>query len=449
MKKPLDLLNGPLLPIIFRLAGPAALMMLLQGFYNYVDTYFVGFLGADALAGISTASFILWMTFALAQLLSVGAAAKVARRIGEGDRAEADRTALRAILYAAAFGALVAAALQLVMDYLFAMMNTTAAVADYGRAYLQPLIIGMPLIFLSFMFNALFGAAGDTRSPLLIMFFSLAFNAFLDPILIFGLAGAPALGIGGAGWAAVAARLFWTLLAVRRLTARGGAISLDRHGKLGLGWRDAIDTARIGAPKAATGVLFSGVYMALTRVAATFGTPHIAALRIGHIYEGISFMSALGFSIASGALVGQNLGAGQVRRAARAAWMSAGLVAVFTTAVAIAFRLVPHELAGVFSTDPQVVDAAAAYLLILAWSQNFMGVELVLEGSFSGAGNTIPPMAVQLPLTVLRYPVAVLLAFSAGMGVTGIWWAISGSSILKCLLLAWWFSKGKWSEARV
>jgi len=309
--------------------------------------------------------------------------------------------------------------------------------------------MGMPLIALAFMFNSIFAASGDTRTPFLIMLLSLLLNAVLDPLLIFGLAGFPELGIAGASWATIIARGLWILLAFRRLTSSRSHIRLRTHGRLGLDVNDILTTVRIGAPKALTGSLFSGVYIALTRITSAFGTPNIAALRIGHIYEGMSFLSALGFSIAASTLVGQNLGAGQPRRAAKAAWTSAGIVASFTAAVGLVFYLFPDQLGSVFSRDGNVISAAALYLTILALSQPFMGVEIVLEGSFAGAGNTVPPMIVQLPLTLMRYPVAYVLAFHTNLGVAGVWWAISGSSVLKCVALAWWFGRGRWAKTVV
>ena len=444
-----DLTSGPLLPGILRLAGPAVLMMLLQGFYNYVDTYFVGHLGADALAGISTGSFILWMTFALAHLMGVGVGAKVARRIGEQDRNEADRTALRGMIYTLVWAAMVAGGLALIAPQFFRLMHTPLAVTDQGMTYLTPLVIGMPLIFLSFTVNTIFISAGDSRTPFLIMFLSLLLNALLDPLLIFGWAGFPELGIAGAAWATVAARLFWLLLAFRLLLRPDGAVSLNRHGKLGAGLADAMSIVRIGAPKAATGVLFSGVYMALTRITSHFGTPNIAALRIGHIYEGLSFFVALGFSVAAGALVGQNLGARQVERARHGAWMTVGLVVVYACGVGLLFRLAAPHLAAMFSDDAAVIQAAAAYLLILAWSQPFMSAGIVLEGGFSGAGNTVPPMVVQIPLMLARYPVGYLLAFHTGLGIDGVWWAISGSSMVVAISLGFWFRRGRWVGVEV
>jgi len=448
MKK-VDLTAGPLLFNILRLSMPAVLMMLLQTLYNYVDTYFVGFLGAEALAGISTGSFILWLTFALAHLASAGIGAKVARRIGEGNRREADRTVLRGFFYSSGLAMLVAVILAWLIPALFTLMQTAPAVTRLGIGYLRPQLFGMPLIFLSFLINLVFTAAGDTRTPLIIMLLSLALNAVLDPVLIFGAAGWSGWGIAGAAWATVIARLLWLALALRELTRPGSVVSLRAHGRLGAGWRDALEVARIGAPKAATGVLFALVYMTLTRITTRFGVPYVAALRIGHIYEGLTFMAAMGFSVATGAAVGQNLGAGRPARAGRAAWSSSLIMAVYSSIIGLLFYLFAEELAGVFSPDPSVRHAAAVYLMILALSQPFMAVEAVLEGAFSGAGNTLPPMSVQLPLTVARYPLAYLLAFHTDLGVAGVWWAISGSTVVKCLLLMWWFSKKRWARIRV
>jgi len=444
-----QLTSEPLWHGIFRLAGPAVLMMVLQGTYNYVDTYFVGYLGADALAGISTGGFVLWMTFALAQLVTVGVTAKVARRIGEQNRVEADRTAVRGILFSVFSAMVIAIPLYFLLPSLFAFMETTASVTQLGTDYMIPMIITLPTIFLSFVVNGVLSAAGDTRTPFVLMFVSLLANALLAPMMIFGWGGLPALGVAGAAWATALCRIFYTILAWFSLQRTNSVISFKTHGRLNLRFSEFWEVLRIGAPKTATGILFALVYMALTRITSHFGTPNVAALRIGHIYEGLSFFVAMGFAMAAGTLVGQNLGARQPRRAAQAAWVTSLIVGLCTALVAVLFRFGSVILSRVFSSDAQVITAASEYLLILAWSQPFMGIELVLEGCFNGAGDTLPPMAIQLPLTVMRYPIALLLSFAAGWGVEGVWWAISGTSIVKCLLLIWWFGRGRWAKTVV
>jgi Na+-driven multidrug efflux pump len=108
-----------------------------------------------------------------------------------------------------------------------------------------------------------------------------------------------------------------------------------------------------------------------------------------------------------------------------------------------------HAISSVFSSDPATIAASADYLRILAYSQVFMGLEIVLSGAFAGAGDTVPPMIVFVPLNVARIPLAYLLAHTFGLGVLGVWWAISGTSILKGSIIALWFCHGGWKEKRV
>ncbi|MEJ2726490.1 MAG: MATE family efflux transporter [Deltaproteobacteria bacterium] len=189
--------------------------------------------------------------------------------------------------------------------------------------------------------------------------------------------------------------------------------------------------------------------MVITRLPAHYGPEYVAALRIGHTVEGLSFFLALGFSIATATCLGQNLGARQPERAERCGWISAGIVAVVLFVLSLFFFFFAHEISAVFTPDSNTVSASATYLKILAVSQVFMGAEIVLGGAFSGAGDTVPPMAIFVPLNLARIPMAYLLAGPVGLGVSGVWWAISGTSIFKGLVIAFWFSRGRWKSKSV
>jgi Na+-driven multidrug efflux pump len=153
--------------------------------------------------------------------------------------------------------------------------------------------------------------------------------------------------------------------------------------------------------------------------------------------------------LATAALVGQNLGAGKPRRAGRFAWSAAGLTAGVLLLFSIGFFLLDEQIASVFNRDPQTVAAGATYVRILAWSQVFMGLEIVLGGGFNGAGHTLPPMLVAVTFNLARIPLAYALADGLGWGVEGVWWAISGTSILKGLLLVVLFGTGGWARRQV
>jgi Na+-driven multidrug efflux pump len=463
--------DGPLAPIIFRLAGPVVLMMYLQGAYNIIDTIWVGqLLGKYALAGIATGGFVLWSIFGLTNLATVGIMATLARRIGEGDLPRAESAATKGLLYAFVLSLAVGTVLWFLVETLFQLMGTDPRVTHEGVRYLRVLLIGCPLIFLSFMIQRIFQAAGDTETPMWLMFFALILNTFLDPVLMLGLFGLPRLGVAGAALATLFARLFMVVFGIlllmrrKRITVRaishpllryfphalpfitGGYLKLRPVATAGWDWGLFLSTLRIGLPNAVSQTLFPVVYMILTRLPAAYGPEYIAALRIGHTVEGISFFLALGFSIATATCVGQNMGAGKPARAARSGWMASWIVAAILALFSLLFYLFSSRISAVFSPDPGAIQASATYLEILSISQVFMGMEIVLVGAFSGAGDTVPPLAILGPLNLSRIPLAYWLAGSAGLGINGVWWAISGTSILKGIVLAFWFARGRWKQ---
>ena len=466
--------DGPLIPVILRLAGPAVLMMYLQGAYNIIDTIWVGrLLGNVALAGIATGGFVLWSIFGLTSLVSVGIMAKLARRIGENDLQGAELIATRGLWYAFVLSLVIGAALWFMVPSLFRLMGTDPQVTAQGTGYLRVLLVGCPFIFLSFTLQRIFQAVGDTVTPMWLMFFTLMINTVLDPVLMLGMFGFPRLGVAGAALATVIARLFmvasgiWLLLGKKRISTKPlpypllrnlphavptitkGFIGLRPGEVAGWDWKLFGSMLAIGLPGAVSQILFPLVYMIITRLPASYGPEYIAALRIGHTVEGISFFLAFGFSIATATCLGQNLGAQKADRAARSGWIATGIVVLTLFVFSVFFFIFPRQIGTVFSSEPNAIEASAAYLKILAVSQIFMGIEIVLSGAFSGAGDTLPPMAITVPINLARIPLAYILAEDVGLGINGVWWAISGTSILKGLAMAFWFSRGGWKRKKV
>ena len=466
--------EGPLLPVILRLAGPVVLMMYLQGAYNIIDTIWVGqLLGKFALAGIATGGFVLWSIFGLTSLVSVGTSAMLARRIGEGNLAKAEYVAAKGLCCALLLSVFVGSALWFMVPALFRLMGTNSEVTELGTTYLRVILMGCPLIFLSFTLQRIFQAEGDTVTPMWLMFFTLLINTALDPVLMLGMFGFPKLGVAGAALATVIARFFmvafgiWLIVGKRRIQTRRLRSALLRYvphsrpviaaGRLRLrldetttpDWRVFGSMLRIGIPMTVSQVLFPFVYMIITRLPAAYGPEYIAALRIGHTVEGVSFFLALGFSIATATCLGQNLGAGKPVRAARAGWIATEIVVGILFVFSVLFYLFSRQIGSVFSPDVDAIKASATYLEILAFSQVFMGIEIVLAGAFSGAGDTVPPMVITVPLNLARIPLAYLLAGPLGLGINGVWWTISGTSIAKGLIIAFWFYRGRWKSKKV
>lgn len=167
---------------------------------------------------------------------------------------------------------------------------------------------------------------------------------------------------------------------------------------------------------------------------------------IGNRMESLSYLTCHGFSIAASTMVGQNLGAGKPDRAARGAWGATGLAVGITAAVGIFFIVIPGAIASIFTADPAVHKIAVDYLIILGISQATMACEMVLEGSFSGAGNTLPPMLIAIPGAIVRIPLAYFLALHAGWGINGVWWTLTITSVAKAAILIFWFRRGDWKK---
>lgn len=427
---------------IARFALPAVASSLLMTLFASVDAFWVGTrLGSDGLAAVSTSLFWIWMMVALGEMVGVGLTAVAARRHGEGREAAAARVAGDALLFALVIGAIVAVAGLLALRHLFVAMETSAGVTALGVRYLGAYLVGIPLLYGFFAIDATFRAAGDTRTPFVLLVASVIVTLVLDPALMLGWWGLPRLGIIGAAIATVCTRGAAFVMGLV-MAARRGLLAFGRPQLSSI-----VAVCRVGLPTAVTGIVFSIIYIVVTRTAARFGTPALAALGIGHRVESWLFMVGVGFGAATAAIVGQNLGAGDVRRAERAGWLSVGICSTLGVAACVIDLAYAEHLAALFTHDPAVIMEAARYLRIAAISQLGICAEIVLEGALGGAGETLPPMLASSGFTISRIP---LVAVAADRwGSVGIWWTISLTAIGRALSMIGLWRLGRWKRKSV
>jgi putative MATE family efflux protein len=423
-------------------AFPAVASNLLMTLFASADAYWVGTrLGPAGLAAVSTSVFWIWGIVSVAEMVSVGLTAVAARRHGEGRADEAARTCADALLLALALGAVIAVAGLAWLPDLLGIMRTPPEVRTLGRTYLGTYLVGAPVIFAFFAVDAAFRAAGDTRTPLVLLVASVIVTLVLDPVLILGWGPVPPLGIAGAAVALVVTRGAAGVVGVLLLTRRGMLTwGMPRLGPM-------LTVSRIGLPMAAWGVVFSLVYVLMTRTTTQFGTPALAALGIGHRVESWLHMVGVGFGAAAAAIVGQNLGAGHPERARRAGWLTTWYATIPGLAFALALLVAPQAFAGLFTTDATVLAEAALYLRIITPAVVVLTAELVLEGALGGAGDTLPPMLTSTSLTLLRVPLAAWAA--TRMGVAGVWWVISLTALGRGVAMLALWKWGRWAERRV
>jgi len=427
---------------VLRLAAPAVAMMACHFSFNLIDSIWVGrLIGPAALASVSTAGFYIWVALSLGEMVEIGLIAVAARRHGEGHPERAARVAAAAVVYALLAGVGVSIVGWSAAGTMFRVMTVPPEVATLGHAYLSTWLLGAPLVFGFFAIEATFRASGDTRTPFLMLAGSVGVSIALDPLLIAGVGPFPRLGVEGAALASVMVRgggfLLGLVIALRRGLVRVAAPD----------WRAIPTIIRIGAPLSLAGVLLSIIYMWLTRFTSRFGTPALAALGVGHKMEGLGFIAISGFALAASALVGQNLGARQEARAREAVRLTVGYCLVVTVTTAVAFLLIPGRLVALFTHDAQVIKDGVLYLRVISFAQIGQSFELILEGALAGAGYTFWPQIVSTSLTAMRIPLGAW--WSRGIGLLGIWLALSVTAISRGIAMIVFWKAGRWHAVRV
>ena len=427
------MVSGAIDRAILHLGAPAALAALLQAGFLVVDTFWLGRVGPVALAAASTAGFTMWLAQTLGDGAAAGSGSVLARAIGDADDAGAGRAAAAGQSLGVWGSAIVSAAGLLTSHATFAFMGTDASVTGEGLKYMWVVFAGMPLYFLFVWLSAAFRAVGDAQTPLRLLALAAVVNLVVDPILIFGLGFLPGLGVAGAALATVASWFVastWGWVLIGRLGIRPRVLAFLKP-PLDETWR----ALKVGLPLGFEGALFSLIYILLTRVITGFGTPAVAALGVGHKLEVLNYFVCAGMGAAATTLVGQNLGAGEPRRAVRSAWRALFLTCLPVGAITVALVAFPEVAIGVFSRDAQVVGAGLTYVLLVGMTQLFMAAEVVMLGAFAGAQWTAWPAMMVVGLTALRVPLSMWLV-ARGWGVEAVWFAIASTTVAKGTILA-------------
>jgi putative MATE family efflux protein len=427
------------------LAWPVFLARALHTLYGVADTVWVGRLGAEAVAAVSTGFFASWALIGVGTMLVAGVTGLVSQAVGAGRDEEAARVVSTGLILAAVTGVAVAAIGWFGAPLLFRALFDDPQVVALGSTYLSMISLAAPAMYAVFVVEATYRSCGDSRTPMLITLTGTALNVVLDPLLILGVGPLPQLGVAGAAAAtllgesaslALAAALTLRGRFPLRLAGAGASFSALRAGQI----------LRIGFPETVIDVLFSSVYLLLAHITGSFGAAATAALGIVNRLESVTYLTAAAIGMAVAAMVGQNLGARQPGRAEASARSGGVVVTGVAGVLTVVFLVAPHPVVALFTRDPAVAEQAALFLRIVAVSQVFMGWELVYGQAFVGAGDTLPPMVISVGISLARIPLAWWLAFHTAAGTAVIWWTISLTGILRGVLLVAWFRRGRWKE---
>ncbi len=434
-----DLTEGNILKSLIKLALPIMGTSFIQMAYNMVDMIWIGKLGSKAVAAVGTAGFFTWLAMAFIIIPKMGAEIGVAQSIGRKNETETKSYIRQAIQLGIIFGLLYGAFLLLFRKNIIAFFNLgDADVIEMALNYLVIVAIGILFYFINPVFTGILNGYGDSKTPFIINTIGLITNIILDPLLILGIGPFPLLGVKGAAIATVSSQLLVTIIFITFFINKTELFKefdlLQRPDKKILN-----SIINLGFPAALQSGLFTIFSMFIARIIAAWGPVPIAVQKVGSQIEAISWMTASGFATALSTFVGQNYGAKKWHRIYKGYFISLGIVTIIGVIATVLLIFGAEPIFTIFIKEEEAISKGIVYLRILGLSQLFMCIEIASAGAFNGIGKTIPPSIVGIIFNGLRIPAAIFLSSATILGLEGVWWSISVSSIFKGVILTSWF----------
>ena len=429
-----NLTKGPILKTLTKLAIPIMASSFLGTLYNITDMAWIGLLGSKAVAGVGVGGMFTWLSQGLAAMARMGGQVQVAQCIGRGERDRAHGFAQAAVQLATLMGMAYAVISLLFTRQMVAFFQLTDPEAQTAALAYTKIACGLIVFsFLTLTMTGLYTAQGDSKTPFLANLIGLVTNMILDPVLILGPGPFPKLGVVGAAIATVTAQAI-----VMTIMILGVFIQKKENVLKGISLTAKIPKeylsgiCRIGIPTAIQGMAYCAISMVLTRMVSAYGAEAVATQRVGGQIESISWNTADGFAAALNAFIAQNYGAGKMDRVRKGYRASLWTVGIWGLLISFVFICFPQAIADIFFHEPKAVATAVGYLVIIGLSEAFMCVELTTVGALSGLGRTRLCSIISITFTSARIPLAIILG--GLIGLSGIWWALSVTSIVKGII---------------
>jgi putative MATE family efflux protein len=445
-----DFTSGPILKSLVALALPIVFANLMQTAYQLVDTFWVGRLGAEAVAAVSLSFPIIFLLISLGGGLGIAGTILVAQYKGRNDRKQVDYISAQTVLMMVIVSIVVSVVGYFISAPVMGLMGAEAKVLPQAVSYLQISFIGLTFMFLFFVYQSLMRGVGDVKTPLYIVIGTVVLNLILDPLFIMGYGPVPGYGVAGAAIATIATQGVAAIIGMFMLF--GGKYGIH------LKWKNLkFDFALVkrmfflGFPASVAQSSRALGMAVMAFLVATFGTLVVASYGIGARIFSFIIIPAMGISMATSTLVGQNIGAGKVERAVKITRFGAIVTFVFLTLLGIVFFIFAEPITAAFiPNDPDVIASGSLFVKIMALSFGFIGIQFTINGTFMGAGNTgVSMMLSIISFWIIQFPIAYLLSKHTNLSEIGIWWSLPISNILTAFIAMLWYAKGDWKKKKL
>lgn len=421
-------------PVIF---GVATLIS-----FNVVDTFFISLLGTDPLAAVSFTFPVTFTVVSLAIGLGIGTSAVIARKYGSDRPDEAHFDGFSALSVSAILVAVLAVIGYVLMEPIFSLLQAQPRLMPLIREYMSLWFFGCVMLVTPMVGNAVLRAAGDTRTPSLIMASGGLANAIFDPILIFGWGPIPAMGVEGAALASVIS-WFSGVLLVFWLLSRNKLVSFTPANGLNFlaAWvKSAREVLKIGMPAAGANMLTPLAMSVMTAIVAAYGAPAVAAFGVGSRLESLASVIILALSMSLPPLISQNYGADRIDRVQQAYRTALKSVLIIQAVIYLLMLATAHWIAMAFAEEKAVADIVKLFIYIMPLGYGLQGVIILTNSSFNAVHKPMNALWLSIVrLFILFVPLSYLGSLLADL--TGLFIGGVVANLLTATIAYAWFLK--------
>lgn len=428
----------PVFPLLITMALPAMFSMFVQSMYNIVDSIFVAQIGQDALTAVSLAFPIQNFILAVAVGTGVGINSLIARRLGEGNREEANRVVSHGLLLAGASALLFVLFAVTCVRPFFRAYTSSPVIYDYSVRYTMIVTTLSFGTIIHIYVEKVIQATGKMTLPMIFQIIGCVVNIVLDPIFIFGLGPIPSMGIDGAAIATVTGQITSMLCAVGLLLFRTHDVKLSFHG-FRFQWKIVKNIYAVGVPSILMTSVSSVLVMGLNAILISVHELAVSLLGIYFKLQSFVFMPVSGLTQGAMPIMGYNYGAKKRNRLTQAIRDSLILAAAIMAVGTIIFCIWPSQLLYLFNATPELLEIGVPALRLLSISFVFAACSLIFATLFQAVGKGGQSLLITLlRQLILILPVSYLTVNVLGMGLQSVWIAFIGAEAitsLACLFL--------------
>ena len=441
--------EGSINRAIFLLSVPMILEMVMESLFAVVDIFFVSKVSIEAVATVGLTESVITLVYSVAIGLSTAATATIARRVGEGNMAQAKRAIGQVILISLVLSVVIAITGSFFAGDILRLMGADPKVIETGTNFARIQFLSSPVVMLLYSLSGALRGAGSAATAMRSLIIANCINMILGPILIFGVGPFPELGVTGAALAT----------ALGRTVGVGYQLySLVKVNKtLALVWEDLrphretiLTIIKVAAGGTGQFLISSASWIFLTRILAEFGSDVVAGYTIAIRVIMFTLLPAWGLANAAATLVGQNLGARKPERAELSVWKCASYNLYFLVGLSLFMFTGAEYIIGWFSPNIEVIHTGKLALRVLCLGYGFYAYGMVIIQSLNGAGDTKTPTILNLIcFWAIEIPLAYVLAIVFALGPIGVFISVPVAESFLALLGIWRFKKGNWKTVQV